>query len=151
CGVSGVGDRRARLHRHGGSKMRITILLAAGVAACAFAGASHAAVTSSFNTGLLTASADAAGTIAVTCNAGKVAVNGAAVTGDPNCSDVTAITLNGSNSDDVLDVSGVAADAGFSNPALAANAAITLVGNDGADFLDGSPFRDVLEGGQGDD
>jgi Ca2+-binding RTX toxin-like protein len=105
-----------------------------------------AAVTSSFDQGVLSVDGDAEGDqIVITCSAqGMVRVNRAAPdTGPAECADVTSITVRGNGGDDVLDLHAVAADA------FTALTTVSIDAGEGDDAVDGSRLTDSIAGGAG--
>ncbi len=111
----------------------------------------HAAITVSLITGsapndtLLVAS-DGADSIAISCIAGRFAVNGAAAAGGAfACNAAPNLLVQGGPLSNLIDLSAIT-EADFG-----AGLRINALGGAGADSLLGSPLADVLSGGTGDD
>jgi hypothetical protein len=126
---------------------RVGLALGAALALlAALAGSASAAISSSFDgtTGALTVSSNAGDGMDFSCIGGKVRVNFAAVTGDPNCSAVTSIVVNGGPQANGIILQGV--DVNY--PSVTS---ITISGGDGGDSITGSPKADTIDGGPGGD
>ena len=133
-------SRRKRTRLAGLSAMAAMGLLA-------LPGAASAAVTSNVDAaGKLTVSSNAGDPITITCVAGKVQVNAAAIGGDPNCSAITAIQVNGGPQANAITLTGVDATA---FPAVVAP--VNVSGGNGDDTVLGSQFADTVRGGGGND
>ena len=125
-------------------------------------------VSALFIAGTLEITADGADSITVRANAGQVEVldqNGLLpIAPAVNASDVLALVITGSDSENVVDLSGVTAaqfsalsniqvSVGDGNDAITGSPdlANSLSGGDGADTLAGQAGNDTLDGGDGDD
>lgn len=120
-------------------------------------GSGTAAVTSSFNAGVLGVASDASDAIVIACTSvgGTVQINGAdPATGAVSCSLVTQLSVSGGPGANLIDLS--ALNSG-NFPALttrnvdAGAGADTVRGSAGADVLIGGPDADVVDGNQGAD
>jgi Ca2+-binding RTX toxin-like protein len=119
---------------------------AAALALLAFPGFASANVDAAVNGGALTATSDAADPIAITCDMGKVKVNGANPGGAlVDCADITSISVTGGPGANDINLSGIN-DQNF--PKVAS---ITANGGDGEDTLTGSDLADRLIGGKKND
>jgi Ca2+-binding RTX toxin-like protein len=127
---------------------RVGLALGATVALlAALSGTASAAISSSFDagTGALTVSSDAGDSMEFACLSSKVRVNGVAVSGDPNCSAVNSLTVNGGPQGNSIDLQGA-------NSSNYPNATpIVVNGNDGGDFVAGSNQAETIDGGPGGD
>jgi len=132
------------------SRLKRSILLTLAATALTAAPA-NAAITTTVTGDELDVSSDGAGdSIVLTCSSGKVAVNGAAISGNPSCFAIRWVELHGNGGNDTLDVS----SATLSQYYLAAMP--TLYGDAGNDTLKG-PTYDLgsdatdIDAGDGDD
>jgi Ca2+-binding RTX toxin-like protein len=136
-------------------KRRTPVGVLAGAAAAAllaFPGAASAAVTSSVAGDALTVNSDAGDTIAITCVANAVKVNGADPgTGGAACDLITSITVNGGPGDNLINLSGVEDRDDTVNTDYPAITSVTIHGNSGDDDILGSEHVDTMLGGDGDD
>jgi Ca2+-binding RTX toxin-like protein len=123
----------------------------------AWPGSGTAAVSSSFNAGVLGVASDASDAIVIACTSvgGTVQINGTdPASGVVSCSLVTQLSVSGGPGANLIDLSAVNAG---NFPALttrtvdAGAGADTLRGSAGADVLIGGPDADVVDGNQGAD
>ncbi|HEX6131869.1 MAG TPA: hypothetical protein VF044_09055 [Actinomycetota bacterium] len=121
--------------------------IAAALPAAIWATPARAAITGSFRDGVLTITGTAANdTIQITCDAGDVRLNGAALPGaDVPCDGVQELRMLGRGGDDDLDASSVYADE------FASLTRTRGSGGPGDDALFGWERKDVLLGGGGRD
>jgi Ca2+-binding RTX toxin-like protein len=113
--------------------------------ALAFAGASQAAITTSFNNGTLTITSDGADSIDPGCNAGNIALTGTAIAPAVACNAVQQLIVQGGPDANTISLVGVLATD------FTALTTITVAGGDGNDTITGTLLADTLSGGNGDD
>ncbi len=112
-----------------------------------------AVVTSSIDAeGVLEVTASSGDNVTITCNGGKVRINGFPPGGDGNpevnCTAVTQIVVTGGSGNNDIDLSGVTI---ASFPNLAESSPVTIDGEAGNDTIVGSEVGDVINGDEGDD
>ena len=139
----------------GKRKARLGVLAGAAAAALlAFPGAASAAVTSSVAGGVLTVNSDAGDTIAITCVANQVKVNGGNPGSPPAvaaCDSITSIVVNGGPGDNLITLAGVEDADPAVNTDYPNITSVTINGNSGDDDILGSEHVDTMRGGDGDD
>lgn len=107
-----------------------------------------AAISASMEDGFLRIASDAADDIVVTAAGGEVLANGASLPGGSvSASDVESLAVIGGPGENLLDLSGVTADAGFSN----LSGPVVIEGGAGDDGISGGGFGHVIDPGPGDD
>ena len=127
---------------------RLGLALGAALAlSAAFAGSASAAISSSFDsgTGALIVSSNAGDSMEFACLSGTARVNGAALTGNPSCSAVNSLTVNGGPQGNSIDLQG-ANSSNFPNATP-----ITVNSGDGGDSVVGSNQAETIDGGSGGD
>ena len=131
-------------NRKQNSRARICTLAVAGAATLlAFPGVASAAVTSTVAGGVLTVSSDGADPITISCNSGKVRVNGDDLTAD--CNAIGSIVVNGGPGANTINLAGVTA------AAFTTLTSTTIDAGDLNDSITGSERDDTIIWNPGDD